>query len=550
MESPSLFNQILKKNLKWLELPCQSTLVQYIDDLLIASRTRDECKHDSIALLNHLGEYGYKASPVKLQYCQKSVKYFGHQIEKGLRRISRERITMILQRNPPTSQRDVRMFMGMVGYCGQWSPNFAEIAKPLQQLTHKGITDPNTLEEDQMKAFTKLRESLCRAPALGMPDYTKPFTLFCHERDACSLSVLTQVHGGAYHPVAYFSDTLDLVAAVLPGCLHAEAAVGQNLSQCEGVVMGYPLMVMVPHSVEILLTRTKTQYLTEARLTRYETSILGALNVTLKRCTVLNPATLLPSDTVEIEKEEDIDHDCLEVTELCEKPRPDIRDTRLEENDQIVFDGLCLRDGTGTLRAGYVVCTITGTLEASWLPGVYSAQVAEVIALTRACYVSARLRVTIYTDSQYGFGIVHDFGQLWSQRDFMNSTETPMRNGDRIKELLYAIQLPEEIAVVKCSAHQKTQDYISLRNRYADQVTRFCTLNCISFKDKCELMPEEETNCASFALKIIDTLEELEMLQESADREEKKLLLKFKCVQKPEETWVSEEGQMVLPNSS
>ncbi|KAJ1138786.1 hypothetical protein NDU88_005167 [Pleurodeles waltl] len=351
----------------------------------------------------------------------------------------------------------------MVGYCCQWIPNVAEIANPLQQLTHKDVTDSIPLDQDQMKAFTELRESLCRAPALGMPDYTKPFTLFCHERDACSLYVLTQVHGGAYHPVAHFSATLDPVAAALLGCLRAVAAAGQSLSQCEGVTMGYLLTVMVPHSVEILLTRMKTQYLTGTRLSRYETSILGAPNEILKRCTVLNPATLLPSDTVENEKEEDIEYDCREVTELCTKPRPDIRDTRLEENYQIVFvDGSCLRDGTGTLRAGYGVCTITSTLGASWLRGVNSAQVAELVALTTACHVSARLRVTISTDGQYGFGIVHDFGQLWSQRGFLTSSGSPVRNGDRIKELLYAIQLPEEIAVVKCSAHLKSQDYVSL----------------------------------------------------------------------------------------
>ncbi|KAJ1125208.1 hypothetical protein NDU88_003642 [Pleurodeles waltl] len=406
----------------------------------------------------------------------------------------------------------------MVGYCRQWIPNFAEIAKLLQQLTHKEVTDPITLDQDQMKAFTELRECLCRAPALGMPDYTKPFILFCHERDACSLSVLTQVHGGAYRPVAYFSATFDPVAAALPGCLHAVAAVGQRLSQCEGVVMGHPLTVMVPHSVEILLTGTKTQHLTGARLTRYETSVLGTPYVTLKRYAVLNPATLLPSDTVEIEKEEDIEHDFLEVTELCTKPRPNIRDTRLEENDQIVFvDGSCLRDGTGTLRAGSAVCTITGELEDSWLQGVYSAQVAELVVLTRACHVSARLRVTIHMDSQYGFGIVHDFGQLWSQRGFLTSTGSPVRNSNRRKELLYAVQLPEELDVVKCSAHQKTQDYISLGNGYVDQVARFCTLNCILFKDKWELMSEEDNACTSFALKVIDTLEELKTLQNNTD---------------------------------
>ncbi|KAJ1107085.1 hypothetical protein NDU88_004482 [Pleurodeles waltl] len=248
--------------------------------------------------------------------------------------------------------------------------------------------------------------------------------------------------------------------------------------------------------------------------------------------------------------EEAIEHDCLEVTELRTKPKPDIRDTRLEENDQIVFvDGSCLRDGTGTLRAGYAVCTIIGTLEASWLRGVYSAQVAGLVALTRACHVSARLRVTIYTDSQYGFGIVHDFGQLWLQRGFLTSTGTPVRNGDKIKELFYAIQLPEEIAVVKCSAHQKAQDYISLGNGYADQVARFCALNCISFKDKWELMSEEENTCTSFVLKMSDTLEELKTLQSNVDKEQKRLWAKLKCVQRPDEIWVSEEGQMIQPNS-
>ncbi|XP_069059599.1 interleukin-1 receptor accessory protein-like [Pleurodeles waltl] len=100
-----------------LELPFQSTLVQYIEDLLIASKTRDDCKYNTIALLNHLGKNGYKVSQKKLQDCQKEVKYLGHLIEKGSRKISKERVTAILQMNPPTSRRDVRMFLGMVGYC-------------------------------------------------------------------------------------------------------------------------------------------------------------------------------------------------------------------------------------------------------------------------------------------------------------------------------------------------------------------------------------------------------------------------------------------------
>ncbi|KAJ1181984.1 hypothetical protein NDU88_007183 [Pleurodeles waltl] len=307
-------------------------------------------------------------------------------------------------------------------------------AKTLLKLTQKDALDEIVWKRDEMDAIIELKECMCRAPALA---------------------------------------TLDPVAAALMGCLRAVAAVGISLNQSEGIVMGHPLTVIVPHSVEILLTCSRAQHMTGARLTRYETIILGSPNVQLKRCTTLNPATLFPSENVEIENAKDIEHDCLQVTEFCTKPRPDIKDTRLAENDQIIFvDVSCLRDALGMLKAGYAVCTITGVLEASWLQGVYSAQVAELVALTRACQLSALMKVTIYTDSQYGFGIVHDFGQLWSQRGFMTSSGTPVKNGERIRELLHAIQLPGEVAVEKCSAHSKSQDLFSLGNGYADQVAR------------------------------------------------------------------------------
>ncbi|KAJ1090114.1 hypothetical protein NDU88_003252 [Pleurodeles waltl] len=291
--------------------------------------------------------------------------------------------------------------------------------------------------------------------------------------------------------------------------------------------------------------------MTNARLTKYETIILGSPNVSLKRCTVLNLATLLPVENTEINNEKEFEHDCLEVTELCTKPRPDIQDTQLKENDCITFvDGSCLRDSVGTLRAGYAVCTIAGMIEASWLEKVFSVEVAELIALTKACHAAVNLKVTIYTDKRYGFGTVQDFGQLWSQRGFMTSSGSPVKNGEQIKDLLHAIQLPLEIAVVKCNAHVKSQDFVSMGNGYADQVTRFCTLNCISFKEQWELLPQTENDtCLNLALRVVDTLDELKTLQSRASKEEKRSWQRMQCIQRADDLWVSEEGKLVLPNS-
>lgn len=106
-ESPSIFNQILKKCLESLVMPEDSVLVQYIDDLLVASKTREACVTDTIVLLNHLAVGGHKVSPAKLQFCQKEVLYLGHKIEKGVRKASQDRITVILQMNPPRTQKEV-----------------------------------------------------------------------------------------------------------------------------------------------------------------------------------------------------------------------------------------------------------------------------------------------------------------------------------------------------------------------------------------------------------------------------------------------------------
>ena len=112
-----------------------------------------------------------------------------------------------------------------------------------------------------------------------MADYKKEFFLFVHERGGCSLSVLAQRHGKAMRPLGYFSAVLDNVAAALPGCLKAVAACALAIKQCEGLVMRHTLTVLVPHSVEILLTKIKTQHLTVSRLTKYEEIILASENV-------------------------------------------------------------------------------------------------------------------------------------------------------------------------------------------------------------------------------------------------------------------------------
>ena len=227
-------------------------------------------------------------------------------------------------------------------------------------------------------------------PTLGLPDCTRHFTQTVDERGGYITSVLMQDHGGRLRPVAYFSSRLDAVAAGLPTCLRAVAAA----EKASRDVVGYAdLTLLVPHAVSLILLEQKTSHLSTARWLRYNTVLLEMPNITIKRCTILNPATLLPTPG------DGEPHDCVAViTEIC-SPRPDLQDVPLMNADIEPFvDGSASRDtATSRNQVGFAVTTLYDTIMAEPLPPQYSAQAAE-------CKYARDKSVNIYTDSRYAWG--------------------------------------------------------------------------------------------------------------------------------------------------
>ena len=91
------------------------------------------------------------------------------------------------------------------------------------------------------------------APALGLPDLAKPFTLFMTEKEKVAMGVLSQTMGTWDRPVAYLLKRLDNVATGWPGCLQAVAAVALLIQEATKLTFGQDLIVKVPHEVNTLL---------------------------------------------------------------------------------------------------------------------------------------------------------------------------------------------------------------------------------------------------------------------------------------------------------
>ena len=88
--------------------------------------------------------------------------------------------------------------------------------------------------------------TITSAPALGLPDLAKPFTLYVTEKDK------SQIMGTWDRPVTYLSNQLGNVATGWLGCLRAVAAVALLVWEVTKLTLGQDLFVKVPHDPHVI----------------------------------------------------------------------------------------------------------------------------------------------------------------------------------------------------------------------------------------------------------------------------------------------------------
>ncbi|XP_059337086.1 uncharacterized protein LOC132078776 [Ammospiza nelsoni] len=461
--SPTIFGNQLAKELEQWERPLgDGTLLQYVDDLLIATVTEEECIEWTISLLNFLGLSGYRVSQQKAQLVQKEVVYLGYEVSRGQRSLGAARKEAICQMPKPETVRDLRAFLGMTGWCRLWIYQYGILAKPLYDLL-KETKDVLVWTPEAEGAFKKLKLELMRAPALGLPDVSKPFWLFSHERQGMALGVLAQQLGTHKRAVAYFSKRLDEVSKGWPGCLRAVAAMIINIEEARKLTLGQKMTVLVSHTVSAVLEQKGNHWLSPSRFLKYQAILAESDDVTIQVTNIVNPASFLEGRA----PAEPIEHDCLETIEAVYSSRPDLKEEPLEGADNWFSDGSSFVK-QGVRMAGYAVTTTERVIESNPLPAGTSAQKAELIALTRALELAENMQINIWTDSKYAFSVVHAHGAIWKERGLLTTQGKTVKHAEEILRLLEAVQLPAQVAIMHCKGHLKGNTIPEIGNRKAD----------------------------------------------------------------------------------
>ncbi|KAF8662351.1 hypothetical protein AX16_001183 [Volvariella volvacea WC 439] len=108
----------------------------------------------------------------------------------------------------PKNVKEVRAFLRFCNFYRRFITHYAEVAKPLHNLTKKDL--PFQWGTEQQKAFETLKTLFLSKPILLAPDTNKPFLVETDASKVATEGVLKQQDSnGDWHPVAYLSQSLD-----------------------------------------------------------------------------------------------------------------------------------------------------------------------------------------------------------------------------------------------------------------------------------------------------------------------------------------------------
>ncbi|KAJ0814449.1 putative nucleotidyltransferase, Ribonuclease H [Helianthus annuus] len=152
-------------------------VIVFIDDILIYSKSQEEHEQHLRLILELLRKEQLYAKLSKCDFWLREVHFLGHVVNKDGIHVDPSKVDSIRNWPAPRTPTEIRQFLGLAGYYRRFIKDFSKIAQPLTLLTQKGVT--YRWGNTQETAFQYLKDRLCSAPILSLPEGTDDFVVYC-----------------------------------------------------------------------------------------------------------------------------------------------------------------------------------------------------------------------------------------------------------------------------------------------------------------------------------------------------------------------------------
>ena len=143
-------------------------MMGYLDNIIIYSRSEKEHLEHLEEIFIRLKAAGLKLKLEKCCFFKRHIQYLGHLISADGIKPLPEKLESIAKMQAPKNPKEVKQFLGLVGYYRKFVLRFADISRVLTHLTKKDIEFKWTSECEN--CFQVLKEFLQQAPILRYPD--------------------------------------------------------------------------------------------------------------------------------------------------------------------------------------------------------------------------------------------------------------------------------------------------------------------------------------------------------------------------------------------
>ncbi len=202
--APSVFQRLMDEVL----VDCTEFARVYIDDILVVSEDWQQHLVHLKTLFEVLREAGLTCKAAKCSFGKTRLEFLGHWIRGGVISVPEARVRAIREHPLPRSRKQLRAFLGLIGFYRRFVAGFHRWSSVLTPHTSRSLAGELVWSDRMLEAFRGLCHELSSAVCLYVPCVSDSFVLECDASSTGVGAVLSIDRDGDRLPVAFFSKQL------------------------------------------------------------------------------------------------------------------------------------------------------------------------------------------------------------------------------------------------------------------------------------------------------------------------------------------------------